>query len=123
MTESIRSGSGKPLDELTIDALRAGQLAPEDFRISREQLDVQAAAAEAAGYHQLGANLRRAAELTLLPNEQVFELYEKLRPGRATAAELESLATGLDARHMPRVAAFIREAADAYERRGITRQP
>jgi propanediol dehydratase small subunit len=45
----IRTGSGRNLDELTIDALRADRLTAEDFRISREQLNEQAAAAEAGG--------------------------------------------------------------------------
>ena len=122
MGEDIRSGSGRRLDELTIDALRAQRLTPEDFRISREQLDAQAAAAEAGGYRQLADNLRRAAELTRLPNERVFEIYALLRPGRATAAELRALAADLEGQGMPRVAAFIREAADAYAERGIVRR-
>jgi propanediol dehydratase small subunit len=108
MADGIRSGSGRSLDELTMDALRARRLTPEDFRISREQLDAQAAAAEAGGYRQLADNLRRAAELTRLPNERVFEIYALLRPGRATAAELRALAADLESQAMPRVAAFLR---------------
>ena len=122
MADGIRSGSGRNLDELTIEALRAQRLGPEDFRISGEQLDAQAAAAEAGGYRQLADNLRRAAELTRLPNERVFEIYALLRPGRATAAELRALAADLEGQGMPRVAAFIREAAEAYAERGIARR-
>jgi propanediol dehydratase small subunit len=122
MADGIRSGSGRGLDELTIEALRARRLGPEDFRISREQLDAQAAAAEAGGYRQLADNLRRAAELTCLPNERVFEIYALLRPGRASAAVLRALAADLEGQGMPRVAAFIREAADAYAERGISRR-
>jgi len=118
----IRTGSGRNLDELTIDALRADRLTAEDFRISREQLNEQAAAAEAGGYRQLAENLRRAAELTGLPNERVFEIYNMLRPGRATRAQLEELARQLEGRNMPRVAAFIFEAAAAYSRRGIAKR-
>ena len=118
----VRTGSGRSLDELTIEALRSGRLAPEDFRISREQLNEQAAAAEAGGYRQLADNLRRAAELTELPNERVFEIYNLLRPGRATVAQLQQLAGELEGQNLPRVAAFIREAATAYDRRGIARR-
>ncbi len=121
MDEPVRTGSGRPLDELTIGALRAGGLAAEDFRISRDQLDKQAAAAEAGGYRQLAENLRRAAELTGLPNDRVFEIYAMLRPGRATVAQLEALGAELRRQNMPRVAAFILEAADAYGRRGIAK--
>jgi propanediol dehydratase small subunit len=123
MNEPVRSGSGRNLDELTIDALRAGRLTAEDFRISRAQLDAQAEVAEAGGYRQLAENLRRAAELTALPNDRVFEIYEMLRPGRTTVAELRSLAAQLQAQDMPRVSAFILEAAEAYGVRGIAKQP
>jgi propanediol dehydratase small subunit len=122
MDNAIRTGSGRRLDELTSDALRAGRLTAEDFRISREQLDAQAAAAEAGGYRQLAENLRRAAELTVLPNERVFEIYAMLRPGRATVAQLQDLAAELRRQDMPRVAVFILEAAEAYGKRGIAKR-
>jgi propanediol dehydratase small subunit len=122
MDKPIRSGSGRRLDELTIDALRAGDLSAEDFRISRAQLDAQAVAAEAGGYRQLAENLRRAAELTGLPNDRVFEIYAMLRPGRASVAELHDLAADLRRQNMSRVAAFIVEAAEAYGKRGIAKR-
>ena len=122
MDEPIRTGSGRALDELTIDALRAGRLSAEDFRISRAQLDAQAAAAEAGGYRQLAENLRRAAELTGLPNDRVFAIYAMLRPGRASVAELHALAADLRRQNMSRVAAFIVEAAEAYGKRGVAKR-
>jgi propanediol dehydratase small subunit len=119
---TIHTQSGRTLGELSIEALAAGELAPEDFRISRETLDHQAAAAEQAGYHQLAENLRRAAEMTGLSQQQIFEIYDMLRPGRATYDDLIRLAAGLEQeQHMPLVAAFIREAADAYRERGIAK--
>lgn len=122
MDEPIRTGSGRGLDELTMDALRTGGLCAEDFRISRAQLDAQAAAAAAGGYRQLAENLRRAAELTGLPNERVFEIYAMLRPGRASVAELQDLAEDLRRQNMSRVAEFILEAAEAYGKRGIAKR-
>jgi propanediol dehydratase small subunit len=119
MTSEIRTRSGRPLSELTLAALRDGALAGDDFRISGEQLEAQAAAAQAAGHRQLADNLRRAAELTGVSNERVFEIYEMLRPGRASFAELDALARRLAAEGMPRVAAFVAEAAEAYRARGI----
>ncbi len=122
MTATVRTKSGRPLDELTMEALRTGELTAEDFRISRETLDRQADAAEAAGSRQLAENLRRAAEMTVLSQQQVFEIYNMLRPGRATYAELDTLPDRLpDELHMPRLAAFVREAAEAYRERGIVR--
>ena len=122
MDEPVRSASGRGLDELTIDALHAGRINAEDFRISRAQLDAQSAAAEAGGYRQLAENLRRAAELTGLPNDRVFDIYAMLRPGRASVSELHDLAAELRRQDMPRVAAFIVEAADAYGTRGIAKR-
>jgi len=119
---AIRTKSGRSLDELTIEGLRSGDLSADDFRISREQLNQQAAAAEAAGYVQLGENLRRAAEMTGMSNQQVFEIYNQLRPGRSTYAELAGLADRLEhEQNMPLVAAFIREAAGVYRERAIVK--
>lgn len=121
MADPVQSASGRRLDELTLDALRDGRLTVEDFRISRAQLDAQAAAAEARGYRQLALNLRRAAELTALPNERVFEIYTMLRPGRATVGDLRALAAELQRQDLRRIAAFVLEAAEAYGVRGIAK--
>ncbi|MBN1937861.1 MAG: propanediol utilization protein [Anaerolineae bacterium] len=117
----MRSASGRPLDELNMDNLLAGKLTTEDFRISGETLEQQARAAEDAGYKQLGENLRRAAELAHVSNERVFEIYDALRPGRATYAQLTALADELAAARAPRTAALVRKAAEAYLRRGLIR--
>jgi len=118
---TIRSQSGKPLHELSIGALREGRLSAEDFRISGETLRRQADAAEAAGYRHLAQNLRRAAELTGLSNQQVFTIYNALRPGRSSYRQLCDLADQLERDHMmPLTAAFVREAAEAYRKRGLT---
>lgn len=117
---TIRTNSGRALDELTIDALRAGSLTADDFRISRETLNQQAEAAERAGYGQLAENLRRGAEMTAMSNQQVLDIYNLLRPGRATYGELIDMAHRLEhEQKMPLVAAFVREAAEAYRERGL----
>jgi propanediol dehydratase small subunit len=122
MTATVRTRSGRSLDDLTMDALRADQLTPEDFRISRETLDHQADAAASAGYTQQADNLRRAAEMTALSHTQVLEIYNMLRPSRSTYVELVSLADRLHSEmDMPRLAAFIREAAEVYRERGIVK--
>jgi propanediol dehydratase small subunit len=116
--DEIRTESGRTLDELSMEAVLAGRLTPDDFRISDETLRQQADAAEAAGYVQVAENLRRAAELTHISNEQVFEIYDKLRPGRATYEELVALADQLEqAFDAPLIAGLIREAAQVYHDR------
>ena len=52
--------------------------------------------AEEHGNPQLAENLRRAAELTALGDDEVLAIYEALRPGRSTAAQLTGLAASLD---------------------------
>jgi propanediol dehydratase small subunit len=119
---TVHTNSGRALDELTIDGLRAGTLTADDFRISRETLDQQAQAAEQAGYSQLAENLRRGAEMTGMSNQQVLDIYNLLRPGRAAYGELIDLAQRLEHdQAMPLVAAFVREAAEAYRERGLVK--
>jgi propanediol dehydratase small subunit len=119
-SEPIRTASGRSLDELTIEAILAGELTPDDFRISGETLRRQADAAEAAGYRQLAGTMRRAAELTRLSNQDVLDIYNTLRPGRATYEQLiqsaERLQNELEA---PLNAALVREAAEIYRTRAI----
>jgi propanediol dehydratase small subunit len=117
---SIRTLSGRSVDELTIEALRDGKLTVQDFRISAETLQHQARVAEDAGYRQVAQNLRRAAELTALSNEEVLAVYDALRPGRAGYASLMALAERLEnSLDAPLTAALIREAAEVYLARGI----
>ena len=116
----IYTASGRRLDELTMEAILAGELTTEDLRISADTLRRQADAAEAAGYSQLARNLRRAAELTSLSNEEVFEVYNTLRPGRTTHRQLLGLAERLEREcAAPLTAALVREAAAVYLERGI----
>lgn len=91
--------------------------------ISRSTLQHQAAAARAAGFTQLGENLRRAAELTAVPNEDLLRMYELLRPGRSTEEELLAMAARLEREFAaPETAAFVREAAGVYKERGFFRR-
>ena len=119
MTE-IRALSGKPVDGLTVEAVRAGEVGVADLRIHPETLECQAVVAEQHGNPQLADNLRRAAELTRLPDDEVLAVYEALRPGRSTPAQLTELAASLAARGLSRCAALLTEAADVYARRGLS---
>ena len=116
---ACRALSGRPLEEITLKAAVGGDLLPADLRVHPETLRRQAAVAEADGNAQLGANLRRAAELTALPDDDVLAIYEALRPGRSTHAGLATLAARLDTAEAPLCATLVREAAEVYQRRGI----
>jgi len=121
--ELIHSATGQPLDALNMEAVLAGRLTTEDFRISAETLRAQANAAEAAGYRQLAENFRRAAELTGISNEEVLAMYNTLRPGRTTYRELLALAERLERDYAaPLTAALVREAAGVYLARGLVKE-
>lgn len=122
--DELRARSGRPLGEITAAAAGANELEIGDLQVSAATLRAQAEVAEAAGYGQLGANLRRAAELTAVPNATVLEMYELLRPGRASYERLTALAAELEQRYnAPATAALVREAAAAYRLRGLAEQP
>jgi propanediol dehydratase small subunit len=95
----------------------------DSFQIAPEQLLKQAQTAYNAGFTQLAENLRRAAELTTVPNEVLLKMYEFLRPGRSTHAELIAIAEALEQEYNAiETAAFVREAADVYLARGLFRR-
>ncbi len=115
------SRSGTPVEDLTLDALRRGELGADDVRIHPETLEHQAQVAEAHANPQLAANLRRAAELSQLPDDEVLAIYDSLRPRRSSYDELRALAHSLETRGHLRNAALVREAAEVYARRGMLR--
>ena len=122
--ELVEGPRGKPLSGITLDAVLRGEVAPEDMKITPAALRLQAEVARAAGRPTLAENFARAAELVGVPQEVVMEVYELLRPGRAGSAdELRAAATLLRERHgAAQMAAFIEEAAGAYEARGLFRR-
>jgi propanediol dehydratase small subunit len=115
----VRALSGRETGELTLEAVRRGELGVSDLRIHPETLERQADIAAAHANPQLADNLRRAAELTRLPDEEVLAIYDALRPGRSTPGRLTELAAGLKERGLPRCAALLAEAAEVYARRGL----
>jgi propanediol dehydratase small subunit len=120
--DRLKAASGKPLPEITLEAAANGELTAGDLRIHAETLRLQAEIAREAGYDQLALNLLRAAELTLVPNAEVLQIYDILRPGRASYEQLIGLASHLEETYgAAENATFIREAAEAYRERGLLR--
>ena len=118
--EVVRTPTDKPIDAITMEAVRQGAVTGEDLRISRDMLLRQAEVAESAGKRQVAENLRRAAEMTAVPDATVIEMYDRLRPNRATKAQLVDMADTLEkVYHAPMLARLVREAVDIYEKRGI----
>jgi propanediol dehydratase small subunit len=115
----VSTPGGVPLAEVTLDAVRASAIGAEEIRATPATLRMQAEIALAAGRTQLAEGFERAAELALVPDDLLLEVYTALRPRRATAAELEEWAARLDRHDAATTAAFVREAAAAYAERGL----
>ncbi|MFM2309551.1 MAG: hypothetical protein RLY87_1673 [Chloroflexota bacterium] len=122
--DALHAGSGRALRDVTLEAVLDGSLTLEDVQVHRSALVAQADIARAAGYAQLAENLKRAAELTVVPRSEIIEMYNLLRPGRSRREELDALAQRLeDEFQAMRCAAMVREAAEVYTARGLLRHP
>ena len=118
--DTITSSTGKRVSELTLEAIRQGRVEANDFTIHPDTLRAQAQIAEEAGFPQLAANFRRAAELTSVPQEKVLAIYEALRPYRLKYEQLMALADEIEQEYgAVENASFIRQAAEAYKERGL----
>ncbi len=121
--EWLKAASERRFDALTFEAAISGELQPDDLRIHAETLRAQAEIAQQAGHRQLADNLRRAAELTAVPNDELLKIYELLRPGRASYETLMALAERLEQMYQAvENARFVREAAEVYRARGLLRR-
>lgn len=117
--ELLRTPSGKTLDDITLEAVLDRSVTADDLRITPETLELQAQIAEQTERPQMAANLRRAGELTRVPDERLLEIYASLRPGASSKEQLLEIAQELEQSYDATVnAALVREAADVYERRG-----
>ena len=117
----VRTRNGHALRDLTLDNLLAGVMTASDFGITSEGLRLQAVIAERAGRPNLAQNLRRGAELVEIPDNELLEIYELLRPGRAqNADDLRIAANQLRVAYGAKeTASLLEEAALVYERRGV----
>jgi propanediol dehydratase small subunit len=119
--EIVRGKRGKGLDEITLDAVIESRVTLDDLSITGAALRQQAEIARAAGRPTLAQNFERAAELVDVPQDTIMRMYELLRPGRAQSKdELLAAARDLETKYgATAMAAFVAEAAEVYERRGL----
>ena len=112
--------TGKSIDDITLEAVVSGEVQAADLRITPDTLRLQAQVSEKDGRKQLGANLRRAAEMTAISDERVLQIYNSLRPNASSKAELEAIAEELESQYSAvLLAELVREAAEVYERRDV----
>ncbi len=119
--ELVRGRRGKGLADLTLDEVLSGEVEMEDLRITPDALLQQAEIARDANRATLSGNFERASEMAGLPQEFIMEIYELLRPGRAPdKTVLEAAAARLRGEYgAERLAQFVEEAAEVYERRSL----
>ena len=121
--ELVKTATGKSLADITLDAVVSGAIKAEEIRITPQTLEYQAQIGESIGRPQFARNLRRAAEMTAVPDARILQMYNALRPNRSTKAELLAIAEELETKYAAKICAgFVREAAEVYERRGVLRK-
>lgn len=119
----VKTPSGKSFEDITLEDVASGKIDSREFRIRPETLEMQARISEAHGRMQLSLNFLRAAELFAVPDEEVFKVYDAMRPHRSTEKELLQIAEELEKKYQAKLnAQLIREAARAYRMRHLLRE-
>lgn len=114
----VKTPTNKTLNDITLEGVISGDITSKDVRITKETLMMQAEIAESAGRSAFARNLRRAAELTVIPDERILEIYNSLRPYKSTKAELLAISDELLNKYSAKINSdLVREAADVYEQR------
>ena len=120
--ELIKTQTGKSIDEINMENILSGKVTPADCRISAQTLIYQAEIQESFGNPQIGANFRRAAEMTRIPDERILQIYNRMRPHVSTKEELLEIADELETKYDAKLnAALLRETAQVYEQRKMFR--
>ncbi|MEY7999067.1 diol dehydratase small subunit [Clostridium sp. Mt-5] len=118
----VKTNTGKNIKDIKIEDVLNGKITPDDIKITPEVLLYQAQIAESVGRDQFATNLKRAAELTKVPDARVLEIYGALRPHRSTKQELLDIADELQNKYNANInASLVREAAEVYEKRDMFR--
>lgn len=117
--ELVKTLTNMSMNDITLESVLSGGIKPQDIKISDTTLEMQAQIAESAGRSSFARNLRRAAELTLIPDERILEIYNALRPYRSTKQDLLEIADELETVYNAKITGeFVKEAAEVYETRG-----
>ncbi|WP_423188506.1 diol dehydratase small subunit [Alkalibacterium sp. f15] len=114
----LKTPTGKKLNDITLEKVMNGEVKPEDVRISPETLELQAQISDSDGRKAVSRNFRRAAELIAIPDKRLLEIYNALRPYRSSREDLIEIAEELEEKYDAEInGAFIREAAEVYDKR------
>lgn len=109
--DELKAMTGRSIGDLTIENVLSGEVTLQDGRIHKDTLLMQAEIAQSAGDIQIAANLRRAAELTNVPDEFILQVYNTIRPYRSNLDEILAVADTLEKEYDAlETAEFVREA-------------
>ena len=121
--EWLKTSTGKTLDDITLESVMNGSIKPEDIRISPETLKLQGEIAKKGNRPTVTKNFERASEMVFIPDDKILEIYNALRPLRSSKEELFQIADELEKKYSAVViSAFVKEAAEVYEKRGQLRK-
>ena len=81
--ERLKTPSGLAFQDITLEAVLAGEVEMRDLRVTSEALELQAQVADGAGRPQLAENLRRAAEWWMCPRAGSWRSTGPYGPGGA----------------------------------------
>ncbi|MEG2290993.1 MAG: diol dehydratase small subunit [Clostridium sp.] len=119
----IKSKSGKGLDDITIDEVIKGNITGEDIKISKETLKLQGDIAKSEGRKELGENFTRASELVDIPDEELLNIYNMLRPNRSSEEELLKKAEEIKVKYgAVNCSNLILDSVKVYKKRGILKK-
>ena len=119
-SDKLVSKTGKKFNEVTYEALVDGGLGLEDLKTDKSTLLMQAQIAQGAGKLEFAQNLRRAAEMVDIPDDEILEIYNMLRPNRTSKQALLQKAEEIRRKYgAVNTAGLIEEAAGIYGKRKI----
>lgn len=120
---NIKSKSGKGIDDITIDEVIKGNITGEDIKISKETLKLQGDIAKSEGRIELGKNFTRASELVDIPDEELLNIYNMLRPYRSSEEELVKKAEEIKVKYGAlNCSNLILDSVNVYKKRGILKK-
>lgn len=119
----IKTQTGRSIDEINMENILSGKVTDADARISSQTLIYHAEIQESFGNPQVGANFRRAAEMTRIEDDRILEIYNCLRPHVSTKEELLAIVEELETKYDAKVnAELVRDAVEVYEDRKMFRK-
>lgn len=121
--ELIKTQTGRSIDDINMENILSEKVTAADARISSQTLIYHAEIQESFGNPQVGANFRRAAEMTRIEDDRILEIYNCLRPHVSTKEELLAIVEELETKYDAKVnAALVRDAVEVYEDRKMFRK-